>query len=98
MPRTKHPYEETVEEKVERWAVDSVTEGDKSQQLALISLLQEISEVAGKRGDVEELINLAMYSAFRQTDCLFDEAICAVVEMGEEDRAVAFRPRKHNAA
>lgn len=99
MPRTKHPYDETRAEKIERWAIDAVTQGDQSQQLALVSLLHAFSEAAGSRSDdLEPMINNAMYAAFRQTDGLFDDAIEAVVGIGEEDRAVAMRPRKHNAA
>ena len=87
MPRTKHPYDETAEEKIERWAIEAVTEGNQSQQLALVSLLHEISQAAGQHADVESIVNLAMYSAFKQTDSLHDEAIAWLVSAGEEDRA-----------
>jgi hypothetical protein len=83
----KHPYHETLEEKIGRWARTAVVEGNSTQQLALMSLLYEISEAAGKHGDVEDIVNLAMYSAFKETESLHDDAIQCVVLAGEEDRA-----------
>jgi len=94
--KTKHPYHETIEEKIERWAIGSVT-SEPPQQLALISLLHAFSAAAGKHEDVESIINLAMYAAFKETDCMHDEAIAWTVSAAEEDRAVEFT-KKHRAA
>ena len=97
MPRTKHPYDETPAEKIERWAIVAVTD-DHAQQLALISLLHAFSEAAGNRSvDVEAVINDAMYAAFKQTDSLHDEAIAWLVAACE-DRAVALTPKKRRPA
>jgi hypothetical protein len=96
MPKTKHPYSETLGEKVERWAIGAVTD-DQPQQLALVSLLHAFSEVAGKHGDVEGMVNLALYSAFKETDSLHDEAIAWLVSACEEDRAVEFDSKKRQS-
>lgn len=97
MTQTKHPYDETRAEKIERWAIGAVTD-DPAQQLALVSLLHAFSKAAGEHGDVEAMINDAMYAAFKQTDSLHDEAIAWLVGACEEDRAVALTPKKRRAA
>lgn len=61
--------------------------------IALVSLLHAFSEAAGKHGDVEAMINHALYCAFKEAESLHDDAIAWVVEAAEEDRAVAMRPR-----
>lgn len=96
MQLTKHPYSETHAEKIERWAIGAVTD-DPAQQLALVSLLHAFSEAASNRDDVESIVNLAMYSAFKQTDSLYDEAIAWLVSGAEEDRAVEIMSKKRRA-
>jgi hypothetical protein len=96
MPQTKHPYSETLNEAIERWAIGAVTD-EPSQQLALVSLLHAFSEAAGKRSDVENMVNLAMYRVFKETDSLHDEAIAWLVAAREEDRAVELTSKKRAA-
>lgn len=61
-------------------------------------MLHAFSEAAGNRGDVEAMINHAMYAAFKETDSLHDDAIAWLVAEAEEDRAVALTPKKPKAA
>jgi hypothetical protein len=72
-------------EKVERWALGAVTD-DQPQQQALVSLLHAFSKVAGEGGDVEAIINQAMYAAFKESNGLHDEAIAWLISGCEEDR------------
>jgi hypothetical protein len=97
MPKTKHPYDETINEKVERWAIASVQDGEPEQQIALISMLNAFSKAIDAPCDVEGLVSIALYAAFQQTDCLHDDAIKTVCAIADEDRAVEY-DKKHRTA
>ena len=76
----KHPYAGSLDEKIERWAKDAVQVGAPKQQLALMSLLNAISEAAGNHGDAESIVNTALYAAFAESESLLDDAIKSVVK------------------
>ncbi len=71
-------------EQIEKWAIAAVADFQEDQNLALVCLLREISKCASHYDDVdvEGVVNVALYAAFKESSGLHDDAIEAVVSKG----------------